>query len=137
MSLIPIDFATPPILTHHSRSLDILRERFERDILRDQNPWRDIKAAERLLALLPDRTLNDALRKKWESDDNRASVSKWADIDALAATGISKNLNTGLLKESKQDVILEYMYPRLDVEVSKHLNHLLKSPFCVHPGTGM
>lgn len=40
------------------------------------------------------------------------------------------------LKEHRQDVILEYMYPRLDVEVSKHLNHLLKSPFCVHPGTG-
>lgn len=123
-------------LVAYSRSLDILREPFQSDILRDQNPWRDIKAAEHLLSLLPDRTLNDALRKKWESDDNRSSVSKWADIDALATMGVSKNLNTGLLKECKQDVVLEYMYPRLDVEVSKHLNHLLKSPFCVHPGTG-
>lgn len=35
-----------------------------------------------------------------------------------------------------QDVILQYTYPRIDTEVSKHVNHLLKSPFCVHPGTG-
>lgn len=35
-----------------------------------------------------------------------------------------------------EDVILQYTYPRLDAEVSKHRNHLLKAPFCVHPKTG-
>ena len=35
-----------------------------------------------------------------------------------------------------EDIKLQYLYPRIDAEVSKHQNHLLKSPFVVHPGTG-
>jgi DNA primase small subunit len=41
-----------------------------------------------------------------------------------------------ILSAAMEDIILQYTYPRLDAEVSKHRNHLLKAPFCVHPKTG-
>ena len=115
----------------------MLKDHFQSDILKDQDPWStDATKIESLLALIPDKPLAEALRKKWDSAPGRSSSSKWADIDALAKAGVSRNLDSKALLEAKKDIILEYTYPRLDVEVSKKLIHLLKSPFVVHPKTG-
>ena len=37
---------------------------------------------------------------------------------------------------SMEALVLTYLYPRIDANVSTGINHLLKSPWCIHPKTG-
>jgi DNA primase catalytic subunit len=53
----------------------------------------------------------------------------------------SKHVNNNNLRSKPfeiylSEIILEYSYPRLDINVSRQMNHLLKAPFTIHPKTG-
>ncbi|KAG8711876.1 hypothetical protein FRC09_020374 [Ceratobasidium sp. 395] len=107
------------------RALKILSGRFGELILDDQD-------ASRL-------DVGDQLRSSWGDEDEEMRTSSQAKWEALRSAIVMFDKGTkerATLKAAVEDVILQYSYPRIDTEVSKHRNHLLKAPFCVHPGTG-
>lgn len=116
-----------------------LKDAFVRTILEDQNCFRERKHWEILLDLLPQASgeieIVNRLRNKWEKDPTRKSLDKWGDIVGEVQK-LKPERAQNVWKPHLEDVILQYTYPRVDSEVSKKMNHLLKSPFVVHPSTG-
>lgn len=130
-----------PYHPHLLRSLDLLKPHFANVILLEQDPWaNDENAFKTLLTGLHDKNLVEACRKYWTENPYRSSSQKWTDIDTLAAKEMKNTKRHAeyilKLKECKEDIILQTLYPKLDIEVTKQTIHLLKAPFCIHPATG-
>jgi DNA primase small subunit len=102
-----------------------------------------------LLETLPEAAepVKTNLLKKWSNAPSQSTpAEKWSQLKDHLQVFIGKTkgkdqktMTTGdriRIENWPVEAVFRYTYPRLDINVSKMQNHLLKSPFCVHPKTG-
>ncbi|KAM3403565.1 hypothetical protein ACQJBY_006979 [Aegilops geniculata] len=139
-SLKKVSLTGPVLHPFLARSYtDVLKCFFEDKLLHSQQLFASEERCQKILELIPDENVASELHDKWQGN-RRSSISK-EDVNAARWEQLKTTLQSGKhktqgLRRCVEEIVFSYTYPRLDMEVSKHMNHLLKAPFCIHPKTG-
>ena len=93
----------------------------------------------RVLALLPCPNTRNFLHARWSSSGSVAATTttaeRWAQLCAAVTRDAAQYPEYTAHPHVIEEIVLTFVYPRFDINVTLSLNHLLKAPFVVHPST--